>query len=170
MLPVEAANAELDDAEQAAAAIRDRIPLGETAPDLARVEARGQADLPCHSDGPYNAKTALAQVLDGHYARAGGEACPSETLTTSSDIQPSGGQLLIPAIRRPAADPPRPAYRTQANPGDRRPLRLAQPSLARYPRTDLHPQLRRSNLTPALYPMNAYLYMSGPLKDQEEKG
>jgi hypothetical protein len=45
----------------------------------------------------HNAETALARALDGHYARAGDEACAliREALTTSADICPGNGQLLI---------------------------------------------------------------------------
>ncbi len=45
----------------------------------------------------YNAETTLARALDGHYARAGDEAYAliREALTTSGDICPGNGQLLI---------------------------------------------------------------------------
>jgi hypothetical protein len=45
----------------------------------------------------YNAETALARALDGHYARAGDEAYAliREALTASGDIIPGPGQLLI---------------------------------------------------------------------------
>ena len=45
----------------------------------------------------YNAETALARALDGHYARAGDEAYAliREALTTSGDIHPGNGELLI---------------------------------------------------------------------------
>jgi hypothetical protein len=45
----------------------------------------------------YNAETALARALNGHYARAGDKACAliREALTASGDIQPSYGELLI---------------------------------------------------------------------------
>ena len=44
-----------------------------------------------------NAETALARALDGHYARAGDEAYAliREALTTSGDICPGPGELLI---------------------------------------------------------------------------
>jgi hypothetical protein len=44
-----------------------------------------------------NAETALARALDGHYARAGEEACAliREALTGSGDIIPGHGELLI---------------------------------------------------------------------------
>ena len=45
----------------------------------------------------YNAETALARALDGHYARAGDEAYAliREALTVSGDIIPGPGELLI---------------------------------------------------------------------------
>ena len=45
----------------------------------------------------YNAETLLARALDGHYSRASDEAYAliREALTTSGDICPSPGQLLI---------------------------------------------------------------------------
>ena len=45
----------------------------------------------------YNAETTLARTLDGRYARAGDEACAliREAFTTSGDIHPGPGQLLI---------------------------------------------------------------------------
>ena len=45
----------------------------------------------------YNAETALARALDGHYARAGDEAYARirEALTVSGDICPGNGELLI---------------------------------------------------------------------------
>ena len=45
----------------------------------------------------YNAETALARALAGHYARADDEAYAliREALTTSGDIHPGNGELLI---------------------------------------------------------------------------
>jgi hypothetical protein len=45
----------------------------------------------------YNAETALARALHGHYARAGDEAYAliREALTTSGDIRPGDRELLI---------------------------------------------------------------------------
>jgi hypothetical protein len=45
----------------------------------------------------YNAETALARALDGHYARAGDEAYAliREALTASGDICPADGELLV---------------------------------------------------------------------------
>jgi hypothetical protein len=44
-----------------------------------------------------NAETTLARALDGHYTRAGDEACAliREALTVSGDLIPGNGELLI---------------------------------------------------------------------------
>ncbi len=65
--------------------------LGDLAPGHDAAGHRNQADHPRHPDGR------LARALDGHYARARDEACAliREALTTSGDIQPSNGELLI---------------------------------------------------------------------------
>jgi lambda repressor-like predicted transcriptional regulator len=95
--PVEAAWRDLDDAEQAAAAIPARIPLGTLAPDMVRLDAETKQITHAIRMAAYNAETALARALDGHYARAGDEAYAliREALTTSGDISPGPGQLLI---------------------------------------------------------------------------
>jgi hypothetical protein len=95
--PVEAAWRELDDAEQAAAAIPARIPLGELAPDMVRLDAETKQITHAIRMAAYNAETALARALNGHYARAGDEAYAliREALTASGDIRPGRGQLLI---------------------------------------------------------------------------
>ena len=95
--PVEAAWRELDEAEQAAAAIPARIPLGTLAPDMVRLDAETKQITHAIRMAAYNAETALARALDGHYARAGDEAYAliREALTTSGDICPGNGELLI---------------------------------------------------------------------------
>ena len=95
--PVEAACLELEHAEQAAAAIPARVPLGELAPDMARLDAETKQVTHAIRMAAYNAETALARALDGHYARAGDEAYAliREALTISGDICPGPGQLLI---------------------------------------------------------------------------
>jgi hypothetical protein len=95
--PVEAAWRDLDDAEQAAAAVPARIPLGELAPDMVRLDAETKQITHAIRMAACNAETTLARALDGHYARAGDEACAliREALTTSGDIIPGPGQLLI---------------------------------------------------------------------------
>ena len=95
--PVEAAWRELDEAEQAAAAIPARIPLGTLAPDMVRLDAETKQITHAIRMAAYNAETALARALDGHYARAGDEAYAliREALTVSGDIRPGNGELLI---------------------------------------------------------------------------
>jgi Helix-turn-helix domain len=95
--PVEAAYQELEQADQAAAAIPARIPLGDLAPDMVRLDAETKQITHAIRMAAYNAETTLARALDGHYARAGDEACAliREALTISGDIIPGPGQLLI---------------------------------------------------------------------------
>ncbi|HXZ73500.1 MAG TPA: helix-turn-helix domain-containing protein, partial [Streptosporangiaceae bacterium] len=95
--PVEAAWRELDDAEQAAAAIPARVPLGGLAPDMVRLDAETKQITHAIRMAAYNAETALARALAGHYARASDEAYAliREALTVSGDICPGPGELLI---------------------------------------------------------------------------
>ena len=72
--PVEDACRELEEADTAAAATPARIPLGTLAPDMARLEAEVKQITHAIRMAAYNAETALARALDGHYARAGDEA------------------------------------------------------------------------------------------------
>ena len=95
--PVEAAYQELEQAEDAAAAIPARIPLGTLAPDMVRLDAETKQITHAIRMAAYNAETTLARALNGHYARAGDEAYAliREALTTSGDIRPGEGELLI---------------------------------------------------------------------------
>jgi hypothetical protein len=95
--PAEAAWRELDEADKAAAAIPARIPLGDLAPDMARLDAETKQITHAIRMAAYNAETALARALHGHYARAGDEAYAliREALTTSGDIRPGDRELLI---------------------------------------------------------------------------
>jgi transposase-like protein len=95
--PVEAAYQELEEAEQAAAAIPARVALGTLAPDMVRLDAETKQITHAIRMAAYNAETALARALDGHYARAGDEACAliREALTVSGDICPDNDELLI---------------------------------------------------------------------------
>jgi hypothetical protein len=95
--PVEAAYQELEEADQAAAAVPARVPLGTLAPDMVRLDAETKQITHAIRMAAYNAETTLARALDGHYARAAGEAYAliREALTTSGDIIPGPGQLLI---------------------------------------------------------------------------
>jgi transposase-like protein len=128
--PVQAAYQELHEAGQAAAAIPARIRLGDLAPSMMRMEAEVKQITHATRMAAYNAETALARALDGHYARAGDEAYAliREALTSSGDIIPGHGQLLV------RLDPLTAPRRTQALAAlcDQ----LSQAS-ARYPGTEL---------------------------------
>jgi len=95
--PVQAAWRELDEADQAAAAIPARTRLGELTPDMVRLDAETKQITHAIRMAAYNAETSLARALDGHYARAGDEAYAviREALAVSGDIQPGDGALLI---------------------------------------------------------------------------
>jgi hypothetical protein len=95
--PVEAAYLQLEQAEQAAAATPARTPLGTVAPDMIRLDAETKQITHAIRMAAYNAETTLARALHGHYARASDEACAliREALTTSGDICPGNGELLI---------------------------------------------------------------------------
>jgi hypothetical protein len=86
----QAAWRELDEAEQTAAAVPARVPLGPLAPDMARPDVEVKQITHAIRMAAYNAETALGRALDGHYARAGEEAYAliREALTTSGDIWP----------------------------------------------------------------------------------
>jgi transposase-like protein len=96
-VPVETAHRELQAAADAAAAVPARIRLDQIAPDMARLEAEVKQITHAIRMAAYNAETALARALDGHYARAGDEAYAliREALTASGDIIPGPGDLLI---------------------------------------------------------------------------
>jgi len=127
---VEAARRDLDDAEQAAAAIPARIPLGTLTPDMARLDAETKQITHAIRMAAYNAETILARALHGHYARASDEAHAliREALTGSGDICPGNGELLI------RLDPLTAPRRTQALAGLCDQLTAAR---ACYPGTDL---------------------------------
>jgi len=95
--PVEAAWHELGEADTAASAVPARVPLGTLSPDMVRLDAETKQITHAIRMAAYNAETTLARALDGHYARAGDEAYAliREALTTSGDICPGNGQLLI---------------------------------------------------------------------------
>ena len=128
--PVEAAYLELDEADKAAAAVPARIPLGDLAPEMVRLDAETKQITHAIRMAAYNAETTLTRALDGHYARASDEAYAliREALTTSGDICPSPGQLLI------RLDPLTAPRRTQALAALCDELTAAG---ARYPGTDL---------------------------------
>ena len=95
--PVRAAYDELEAAEAAAAANPARIRLGDLAPDMVRLDAETKQITHAIRMAAYNTETILARALDGHYARARDEAYAliREALTTSGDICPGNGELLI---------------------------------------------------------------------------
>ena len=95
--PVEAAWRELDAAERRRRGHPARVRLGDLAPDMVRLDAETKQITHAIRMAAYNAETTLARALDGHYARAGDEAYAliREALTTSGDIRPGPGQLLI---------------------------------------------------------------------------
>jgi transposase-like protein len=128
--PAEAAWAELQAAQDAAAAVPARIRLDQIAPDMVRLEAEVKQITHAIRMAACNAETTLARALDGHYARAGDEAYAliREALTTSGDICPGNGQLLI------RLDPLTAPRRTQALTTLCDQLNQAQ---ACYPGTDL---------------------------------
>ena len=128
--PVEAAHRELEAAQDAAAAIPARTRLGEIAPDMARLEAEVKQITHAIRMAAYNAETTLARALDSHCANASNEAYAliREALTTSGDIIPGNGQLLI------RLDPLTAPRQTQALATLCDQLNQTQ---ARYPGTDL---------------------------------
>jgi transposase-like protein len=128
--PVEAACRELEEADTAAAGTPARIPPGTLAPDMVRLEAEVKQITHAIRMAAYNAETALARALDGHYARAGDEAYAliREALTTSGDVHLAPGELLI------RLDPLTAPRRTQALAALCDQLTAAG---ARYPGTDL---------------------------------
>ena len=95
--PAEAAWAELQTAQDAAAAVPARIRLGEIAPDMVRLEAEVKQITHAIRMAACNAETTLARALNGRYARAGDEAYAliREALTVSGDIIPGQGELLV---------------------------------------------------------------------------
>ena len=94
---VEAAYRELEQAEDAAAATPARVPLGALTRNMVRLDTETEPITHAIRMAAYNAETTLASALNGHYARAGDEAYAliREALTTSGDICPGNGQLLI---------------------------------------------------------------------------
>jgi hypothetical protein len=95
--PAETAWQELDAAEEAAAAVPARVRLGDLSPDMVRLEAEAKQITHAIRMAAYNAQTALARALDGHYSRAADEAYAliREALVTSGDIISSGSGLLV---------------------------------------------------------------------------
>jgi hypothetical protein len=97
---------------------------------MARLDAETKQITHAIRMAAYNAETALARALYGHYARARDEAYAliREALTISGDIRPGPGELVI------RLDPLTAPRRTQALAALRDQLNQAQ---ACYPGTDL---------------------------------
>jgi hypothetical protein len=152
--PVQDAWRELGEAEQAAAAIPARIPLGTLAPDMVRLDAETKQITHAIRMAAYNAETALARALDGHYARAGDEAYAliREALTASGDIRPSDGQLLI------RLDPLTAPRRTQALAAEHATSSTRPRPATRAPISSC---ATRSNPTPALHEIHLYVRSPG---------
>ena len=95
--PVEAAWRDLEEADSAAASVPARVPLSALAPDVVRLDAETKQITHAIRMAACNAETVLARALDGYYSRASDEAYAliREALTTSGDIHPGNGELLI---------------------------------------------------------------------------
>ena len=132
--PVEAAWRELQAAQDAAAAVPARIRLGETAPDMVRLEAEVKQITHAIRMAAYNAETTLARALDGHYARAGDEAY---ALIREPSPPPATSALVMAAPHPGSTRSPRPG-----GPRPGRPLRPAQPDPGLLPRHRSRPALR----------------------------
>ena len=128
--PAEAAYRELAAAGDAAAAVPARVRLGDLAPDMVRLETEVKQITHAIRMTAYNAETALAAALDGHYSRARDEAYAlvRKALLTSGDIIPGDGELLV------RLDPLTAPRRTNALAALCDQLNQAR---ARYPGTDL---------------------------------
>ena len=107
--PIEAACQELEEAEHAAAAVPARIPLGDLAPDIVRLDAEIKQITHAIRMAAYNAETALARGLDGDYSRAGDEAYALIREALTGDIQPGNGELPSGSTRSPRPGAPRPS-------------------------------------------------------------
>ena len=127
---MEAAYLELEQAEDAAASVPARVPLGALSRNMVRLDAEVKQITHAIRMAACNAETTLARALDGHYARAGDEAYAliREALIISGDIRPGPGELLI------RLDPLTAPRRTQALAALCDQLTAAG---ARYPGTDL---------------------------------
>jgi transposase-like protein len=95
--PVQTARRKLAAAQQAAGAVPAKIPLGQHNPAMVRLDTETKLITHAIRMAAFNAEVMLARALHGHYARAGDEAAAliREALTTSGDIIPRDGQLLV---------------------------------------------------------------------------
>jgi transposase len=108
--PVEAACTELGAAQAAAAATPARIRLGELAPDMMRLDAETKQITHAVRMAAYNAETALARALDGHYARARDEAYAliREAPPSPATSSPAPASCSSGSTRSPPRGAPRP--------------------------------------------------------------
>ena len=134
---------------RAAAAVPARVPLGKLAPDMVRLDAEVKKITHAIRMAAYNAQTALARALHGHYARAGDEAYAliREALTASGDIRPVHSELVIrldplTAPRRTRPSPP--SATSSAKPGPATPAPISSCAT-------------RSDPTPALHEIPLYV-------------
>jgi hypothetical protein len=95
--PVETARRRLQAARAAAKAVPAKIPLKEHNPKMVRLDTQTKLITHAIRMTAFNTEVILARALHGHYARAGDEAAAliREALTTSGDIIPASGQILI---------------------------------------------------------------------------
>jgi transposase-like protein len=96
-VPVDAARRKLRTAQAAAKATPAKIPLSQHNPGMVRLETETKLITHAIRMAAFNAETALARALNGHYARAEDEAYAliREALGTSGDIIPGDGTLTI---------------------------------------------------------------------------
>ena len=94
---METARRKLAVAQEAARAIPAKIPLGEHNPAMVRLDTETKLITHAIRMAAFNAEVILARALHAHYARAGEEAAAliREALTTSGDIIPRSGELLV---------------------------------------------------------------------------
>jgi hypothetical protein len=95
--PVDAARRALQAAQAAARAIPAKIPLAEHNPDMVKLDTETKLITHAIRMAACNTETILARTLNGHYARAGDDACAliREALHTSGDITIDGSTLHI---------------------------------------------------------------------------
>ena len=161
--PVQAAWRELDEADQAAAAIPARTRgSGELAPNMVRLDAEVKQITHAIRMAAYNAETSLARALNGHYARAGDEAYAviREALTTYGDIQPGDGDCSSGSTRSPHPGAPRPWPRSATSSPPPAPATPAPTSSS----------ATRSNRTQALHKRSPYVGSPGARSRDQPPG
>ena len=95
--PVQTARRKLAAARDAARAVPAKIPLAEHNPKMVRLDTETKLITHAIRMATFNTEVMLARALHGHYARAGDEASAliREALTTSGDIIPASGRLIV---------------------------------------------------------------------------